>query len=170
MLFNATTVTAGFLGSPGAGAAPTSSLTASSHYGLGAYAVFHRFGPKHGAYLTAQNPYLNVVVDAQAVSSLPGHGQPAPSPDGSRTQGPMGATSLSYAPLMMSSTAASFAFDAGILGIHQLTGEILPKPAQPLDVRPAQSRRGCSGSLVLHLTRRYLIICRSVSSARWWHA
>ena len=93
------------------GASPATSLVASSHYGLGAYAVFHRFDESHGAYLTCQNPYLSADVAATS-------------------------TTLSYAPLMLTQNDGSLEIDACIIGQTNLTGQVLPKPADPLDVGP----------------------------------
>ena len=115
------------------GATPASSLTASSHYGLGAYAVFHRFDAAHGAYLSCQNPYLTAVA-------------------GTGT----GSTTLSYAPLMLGQGDGSFEFDAGIIGLTNLTGETLPKPADPLDV-------GEQGAMV-NCLREYLVVPPSANS------
>ena len=100
------------------GGAPVSSLVASSHYGLGAYAVFHRFDESHGAYLTCQNPYLSADVDGSSAT-------------------------LSYAPLMLTPNDGSFEIDACIIGQTNLTGEVLPKPADPLDVGEQRAIVAC---------------------------
>ena len=92
------------------GAPPTSSVTASSHYGLGDYAVFHRFAA-HGAFLTTQNPYLTVDT-------------------GGSGNGP---ATLSYAPMMLGQSDGSFPLDAGIVGLNTLTGELLPTPVVSYD-------------------------------------
>ena len=60
-LFDQTAVSSG-------DAPPTSSITASSKYsayGLGDYAVFHRFGTKQGVFISAQNPYLTLTERGQ---------------------------------------------------------------------------------------------------------
>ena len=110
------------------GAPPTSSITASSHYGLGDYAVFHRFDESHGAYLTCQNPYLS----ADVTSSV---------------------TSLSYAPLMIGQADGGFEIDACIIGQTNLTGELLPKPADPIDVGEQLAMIAC--------LREYLAVASS---------
>jgi hypothetical protein len=99
-LFAATCLTSG-------GAPPASGLVASSHYGLGAYAIFSRFDDSHGAFFTAQNPYLTADTGGSEI----------------------GPATLSYAPFMLGQSDGSFAFDAGIVGLSELTGELLPTPA-----------------------------------------
>ena len=42
------------------GSTPSSTITARSHYGLGDYALFERWGKDKGAILSAQNPYLSI--------------------------------------------------------------------------------------------------------------
>jgi hypothetical protein len=83
-LFDKTSLTSG-------NSSPTSSITASSKYatyGLGDYAVFHRFGTTQGVFFSAQNPYLTLVTAN-------------------------GVTSLSYSPMMLFSANATFEIDAG---------------------------------------------------------
>lgn len=120
-----------------AGAPPTSSITASSKYGtygLGDYAVFHRFGAKQGAFLTAQNPYLATATAA-------------------------GVTTLSYGPMMVVeiATPETFAIDAGLVGLPTaFTGETLPPPALPLDAAEHQAMVAC--------LREYLVVPQSANS------
>ena len=100
------------------GTTPIASTTASSHYGLGAYAVFHRFDANSGAFITAQNPYL------------------------SATTAKNGTTSLAYAPLMLFETdkASTFEIDAGLIGLTTLTG----KAKQDSHTTATRRRRCCA--------------------------
>ena len=115
--------------------APTTSLTASSHYGLGDYAVFHRFGTgshSFGAFLTAQNPYLKSTISKA------------------------GKTTISYFPQMIDNAAGDFDFDAGIVGISTLSGETLPPPALALDTGEQHA--------IVQCLREYLVVSPSPNS------
>lgn len=90
---------------------PPTTFTSKSHYGLGDYAVFARWGADHGAFLAAHNPYLTIEVD------------PA-----------KGTFTVGYTPqLLVPASQPTISLDRGVLGIHRLSGRTLASPADPLD-------------------------------------
>jgi hypothetical protein len=108
----------------------TNVVTASSHYGLGDYAVFYRFADHAGAFLSAQNPYLTA--DVTLPSGGRGDGaQPAEGASSPPSSPP--STTLSYAPMMLGQSDGSFSLDAGVIGLTELTGELLPTPTLSYD-------------------------------------